>query len=100
MRCRATRLAAGRAAAPFLLMGQHGLPVFCTGIFLSFLGRLALEQIGPRPMQLAVNLAGLAALVAVGAVAAWYRLARESRAGAGGAASLQAGPAPASTTAA
>ena len=34
----------GRLAAPFLLMGQHGLPVFCTGIFLSFLGRLALEQ--------------------------------------------------------
>ena len=38
----------GRLAAPFLLMGQHGLPVFCTGIFLSFLGRLALETVGSR----------------------------------------------------
>jgi hypothetical protein len=64
----------GRAAAPFVLMGQHGLPVFCSGIFLSFLARLALEQSDAWPMQAAVNLAGLLALVAVGAVAAWYRL--------------------------
>ena len=34
----------GRLAAPFVLMGQHGLPVFCAGIFLAFLGRLALEM--------------------------------------------------------
>ncbi|MBK1659162.1 OpgC family protein [Paracraurococcus ruber] len=61
------------AAAPFVLMGQHGLPVFCTGIFLSFLGRLALEQSDRGPMQLAVNLGGLLALVGVGLVAAWYR---------------------------
>jgi hypothetical protein len=64
----------GAAAAPFVLMGQHGLPVFCAGIFLSFLGRLALEQSDRGPMQLAVNLGGLAALVSIGAVAAWYRL--------------------------
>ncbi|MDO9708341.1 OpgC family protein [Paracraurococcus lichenis] len=63
----------GRAVAPFLVMGQHGLPVFCAGIFLSFLGRLALEQSDRGLMQLAVNLGGLAALVAVGLVAAWYR---------------------------
>lgn len=62
-----------RAAAPFVLMGQHGLPVFCAGIFLSFLGRLALELSDRGPMQLAVNLLGLTALVAIGAVAAWYR---------------------------
>ncbi|TCZ52977.1 OpgC family protein [Roseicella aquatilis] len=60
-------------AAPFVLMGQHGLPVFCTGIFLSFLGRLALEQSDRGPMQVVVNLGGWAALVAVGLVAAWYR---------------------------
>ncbi len=64
----------GRLAAPFVLMGQHGLPVFCFGIFLAFLGRLALERSEALPMQAAVNLAGLLALVAVGAVAAWYRL--------------------------
>ena len=60
-------------AAPFLLMGQHGLPVFCAGIFLSFMGRVALEQSEGWPMQVAVNLIGLAAMVAVAAVAAWYR---------------------------
>lgn len=66
------RFMAGRAAAPFVLMGQQSLPVFCAGIFLSFLGRLALELSADWPMQAAVNLAGLAALVAVGAVSAWY----------------------------
>jgi hypothetical protein len=61
-------------ALPFVLMGQHGLPVFCSGIFLSFLGRLALELAEGWPMQLAVNLAGLMLLVGVGAIGAWYRL--------------------------
>ncbi len=63
----------GRWAAPWLLMGQQSLPVFCAGIFLSFLGRLALEVSDAWPMQLLVNALGLAALLAVGAVAAWYR---------------------------
>jgi hypothetical protein len=63
-----------RPAAPFVLMGQHGLPVFCAGIFLAFLGRLALEMDDRWPMQLAVNLAGLAALVSIGVIGAWYRL--------------------------
>jgi hypothetical protein len=68
-------------------MGQHGLPVFCTGIFLSFLGRLALELAEGWPMQLAVNLAGFVVLVGVGAIAAWYRLreqAPDQRPAAGG----------------
>lgn len=64
----------GAVAAPFVLLGQHGLPVFCAGIALSFLGRLALEVSDRWAMQAAVNLAGLLALVAVGAVAAWFRL--------------------------
>jgi len=64
----------GRVAAPFVLMGQHGLPVFCAGIFLAFLGRLALEQDDRWGMQLAVNLAGLGLLVGIGAIGAWYRL--------------------------
>ncbi|MCO6416622.1 OpgC domain-containing protein [Siccirubricoccus sp. KC 17139] len=59
---------------PFVLMGQHGLPVFCTGIFLSFLGRLALELSDRWPMQLGVNLAGILVLTAVGVIGAWYRL--------------------------
>jgi hypothetical protein len=66
------RFLSGRLAAPFVLMGQQSLPVFCAGIFLSFLGRLAIEVSAGPPMQVAVNLAGLAALVAVGAISAWY----------------------------
>ncbi len=62
----------GRIAGLFALMGQQGLPVFCLGIFLSFLGRVAIEISAAWWMQVVVNVAGLAALVAVGAVAAWY----------------------------
>ena len=62
-----------RWAAPFILCGQHSLPVFCSGIFLSFLGRLALEEHNGWVVQAGVNLAGAAALLGVGALAAWYR---------------------------
>ncbi len=62
----------GRIAAPFVLCGQHSLPVFCAGIFLAFLGRLATEQDSGVLMQIAVNLAGAFSLVTVAAVAAWY----------------------------
>ncbi|WP_439596926.1 OpgC family protein [Falsiroseomonas sp.] len=58
--------------AAFVLMGQQGLPVFCAGIFLSFLGRLALEMDSGPPAQLLVNGIGLAALMAVAVVSAWY----------------------------
>ena len=61
-----------RWMAPFVLMGQQSLPVFCAGIFLSFLGRVALESSDRWPMQLAVNLFGLIALVALAALTAWY----------------------------
>ena len=60
-------------AAPLVLMGQHGLPVFCAGIFLSFMGRVALEQSEGWPMQAAVNLVGLATLLAIAAIGAWFR---------------------------
>ena len=66
------RFLAGRWASPFVLMGQQSLPVFCAGIFLSFLGRIALEVSAAPWSQAAVNAAGLAALVLVGAVSAWY----------------------------
>lgn len=69
-----------RVATPFVLCGQHSLAVFCVGIFLSFLGRLAMEERGTWAIQAAVNLVGAAALVGVGALATWYqekgRLAR------------------------
>jgi hypothetical protein len=56
-----------------VLCGQHSLPVFCAGIFLSFLGRLTMEVTDGWWVQAAVNIAGGMLLVAVGAVAAWYR---------------------------
>ena len=60
--------------APLVLMGQHSLPVFCVGIFLSFLGRLYMESHdGFWAAQIAVNLTGTVALVGIGAMAAWYR---------------------------
>ncbi len=63
-----------RAAAPVILCGQHSLPVFCVGIFLSFLGRLVMEEQGGWwGVQAAVNLVGPALLVAVGALSGWYR---------------------------
>ena len=60
-------------AWPFVLCGQHSLPVFCSGIALSFLARLALEELPTWAVQIGVNLAGSVGLVAVGALAAWYR---------------------------
>lgn len=61
------------AASLFVLCGQHSLAVFCSGIFLSFLGRLAMEVQPDWEVQAAVNLLGALALVGVGALAAWYR---------------------------
>lgn len=59
-------------AAPFVIAGQHSLPVFCVGIFLSFLGRLATEADDGAWMQVGVNAAGALTLFATGAIAAWY----------------------------
>lgn len=71
---------ASRWMRPFLRMGQHGLPVFCASILISFLGRLVLETEDRWPMQLAVNLAALLLLVAVAEIAAWYRRQERSAA--------------------
>jgi hypothetical protein len=62
-----------RWAAPFVLIGQNSLPVFCSGIVLGFIARLGLEYDDRAPMQIAINLAGAVGMVAVGALAAWYR---------------------------
>jgi hypothetical protein len=62
----------GWIASPFIIAGQHSLPVFCASIFLSFLGRLATEANDGVLSQIGVNLAGGVAMWAIGAVAAWY----------------------------
>ena len=71
-----------RPAAPFVLCGQHSLPVFCVGIFLSFLGRLAMEQQPGWLVQALVNMCGALALVGVAALSAWYRGKGRAQAGA------------------
>ncbi len=62
-----------RLAAPLVLLGQNSLPVFCFGIFFGFIARLGLEYDDGVAMQVGVNLCGAAAMVAVGALSAWYR---------------------------
>jgi hypothetical protein len=62
-----------RVASPLVLMGQNSLPVFCFGIFFGFIARLGLEENEGVAMQVAVNLLGGLAMVAVGGLAAWYR---------------------------
>ncbi len=64
----------GWFARPVVICGQHSLPVFCAGIFLSFLGRLAMEERAGWAVQAGVNVAGLTALVCVGMLAAWYKV--------------------------
>ncbi len=61
-----------RPALPFVLMGQHSLAVFCFGIFLGFICRLALDANESALMQLLVNAGGFASMVGVAALAAWY----------------------------
>ncbi len=68
-----------RVAAPFVLMGQHSLPVFCFGIFIGLFGRMALEISEGPVMQLVVNGGGIVSMVAVAFIAAWYRRAGRPR---------------------
>ena len=61
------------AAQPFTLTGQHGLAVFSLGVFLSFLGRLIMQEFDASlPTQLAIAAGGLALMVALAATQAWY----------------------------
>ena len=62
-----------RWAAPLVLIGQNSLPVFCAGIVFGFIARLGLEYDDRALMQFAINLSGAVGMVALGALAAWYR---------------------------
>ncbi len=62
----------GRPARVLVLLGQQALPVFCAGIALSFLGRVAIEEDDGWRMQAVVNLGGMAALVGLALLTAWY----------------------------
>jgi hypothetical protein len=62
-----------RWAAPLVLIGQNSLPVFCSGIVFGFLARLGLEHDDGVFMQAGINAAGAIGMIAIGALAAWYR---------------------------
>ncbi len=62
-----------RWASPFVLIGQNSLPVFCSGVVIGFVARLGLEYDDSWRMQTGANLLGALGMVAVGALAAWYR---------------------------
>lgn len=66
-------MARSRLAWPFQLMGRHSLPVFCVGILLSFLARLAFEASDGWEAQVLVNLGCFLALLTVALVGDWNR---------------------------
>src|SRR6266480_298740 len=58
----------------FIRCGQHSLQVFCLGILLSVLGQMVLTSWrGDVPMQLAVDLAGIALMAGLAGLLAWYK---------------------------
>jgi hypothetical protein len=69
-----------RWAAPLVLIGQNSLPVFCSGIVIGFVARLGLEYDDQAAMQVGINLFGVAGMLGVGALAAWYRVKGKPRA--------------------
>jgi hypothetical protein len=51
---------------PLVLVGQHSLPIFCLGVFLSFAAHWFLVQIeGDIVAQILVSFAGMATMVGV-----------------------------------
>ncbi len=68
------RLLKARLSRVFILIGQYGLPTYCASILLSYAGRIVMDTDHGWAMQVVVNLAGLAALLGVAALSAWYRV--------------------------
>src|SRR5262249_57462719 len=58
----------------FIRCGQHSLQVFCLSILLSVLGQIVLTSWrGDIPMQLAVDLAGMALMAALAGLLTWFK---------------------------
>jgi len=65
-----------RWARPVILCGQNSLYVFCLGIVLSVLGHFVLEELqSGLPAQMAVNLLGIALMIATAALLQWFKTA-------------------------
>ncbi|MCC6946533.1 MAG: OpgC domain-containing protein [Bradyrhizobiaceae bacterium] len=61
-------------AQPLILCGRHSLEVFCLGVFLSLTALFMLSEIsGSVAMQVFINLAGIALMVALAALLSWYK---------------------------
>lgn len=71
-----SRFLATAAARPVILCGQNSLYVFCLGIVLSVLGHFVLSDIDAGVgMQIAVNLVGIAVMIATAALMQWFKSA-------------------------
>jgi hypothetical protein len=54
--------------------GQHSLQVFCLGVLLAVLGEILLTSVRDDiAMQLAISLAGIVLMIAIGGLLTWYR---------------------------
>ena len=57
-----------------IVCGQHSLHVFCLGILLSVLGRFIVNSVYSGVlMQVAVNIAGVALMIALAQLMSWYK---------------------------
>jgi hypothetical protein len=65
---------------PLILCGQHSLPIFVLGTFLSFLAHVILVEISNAvATQILVSVVGIALLVAAAWVMTWYRSQMQSQ---------------------
>ncbi len=76
-----------RWAYPVVRCGEHGLAIFCLGIFLSMFGHLVADLYNySLGMQLLINVAGCGIMMGLAAFLSWYKkLSRGPRGGPGGA---------------
>jgi len=59
---------------PAILCGQHSLEIFCSGVFLSFIGHFAMVEISDGlAMQVVISVLGIVAMVATAALISWYK---------------------------
>ncbi|SRR5579885_111470 len=65
-----------RWAWPIIICGQNSLHIFCLGIVLSVLGHFVLTDVyAGVAMQLTVNLAGVALMIATASLLQWFKAA-------------------------
>jgi len=59
---------------PAIVCGQHSLPIFCLGIFLSFAGHFIItERAGGHLIQVLVSLSGLGIMTVTAFLLQWYQ---------------------------